>query len=324
MKAFATLIVFVISMAAAPVTAAVRVPVPAGLGVYEGAGCDGVAQLKKFESWYGGKANQVIDFLAWSMLETRSVWLPKCWKDAGRKAVVFSVPMLPGDGHTTLADGASGKFDKLFRDYAAVLQKYGYGTAVIRIGWEFNGDWYPWAAGKDPTSWIKYWRRIVTAMRSVPGTSFQFDWCPAAGWTRFRAADAYPGDAYVDVIGLDVYNISWDPKVKTPEQRWSALTYAMQGLRWHRDFAASHGKAMSFPEWGTGKRGDKLGGGDDPYFIEHMADWMHDNPVLYHNYWDYAHAYFNGKLSDGHQPKSGAAFIESFRRQVASAMWART
>ena len=44
-------------------------------------------------------------------------------------------------------------------------------NAILRLGWEFNGTWYPWAV-TDPTDaadFAAYFRNIVTAMRLVPG-----------------------------------------------------------------------------------------------------------------------------------------------------------
>ena len=41
---------------------------------------------------------------------------------------------------------------------------YGFADATIRLGWEFNGNWFAWAASNDPAAFITYWQRIVTAM----------------------------------------------------------------------------------------------------------------------------------------------------------------
>ncbi len=284
---------------------------PAPLGVYQGAGCDGVNRLREFEHWFGSKPDLVVDFLSWQPLRQASVWAPKCWADAGQKTVVYSLPMLPDDHSATLADGAAGHLDEIFRNYAAVLVRYGYADSVIRIGWEFNGNWYPWQAQKDPQSWIAYWRRIVTAMRQVPGAHFRFDWNAAAGG-GFNAEQVYPGDEYVDIIGLDFYNESWDPKITSPEARWEKQFNEPNGPQWQRDFARAHNKPISFPEWGTGKRPKGFGGGDDAYFIRKMAQWIAANDVAYHDYWDYAAPDYNARLSDGHQPAAAAAFLEAF------------
>lgn len=282
-------------------------------GVYLGAGCDGAKRLGPFGRWLGREPEQVIDFVSWKVLAEGTTWGMRCWQKSGQKRVVFSVPMLPDDKSATLADGAAGKFDELFRNYARQLVKHGYGDAILRIGWEFNADWYPWAAKHDPQSWIAYWRRIVTVMRSVPNASFKFDWSVAGGWGSFRPEEAYPGDEYVDIIGLDFYNVlGYDKRGVSAEERWELRKHAPQGLIWHRDFARERGKPMSFPEWGTGDARQALGGGDDAYFIEQMAAWIREHPVEYHNYWDYKAPILDSKLSDGRRPAAGAALVRAF------------
>jgi len=57
--------------------------------------------------------------------------------------------------------------------------------------------------------------------------------------------------------------------------------------------------------------------GDDPYFIRQMAAWIKQNRVVYHIYWDDTSGY-NSKLSDGHQPAAGAAFIRLFSPGMGS------
>jgi len=282
-------------------------------GVYLGAGCDGVKRMPAYERWLGRKPEQMLDFIPWEALQQNGEWHVRCWKNAGQKRVVFSVPMLPGSG-AKLSDGAAGKFDTLFKNFAQQLVKYGYGDSIIRIGWEFNADWYPWAASRDPKSWIEYWRRIVTTMRSVPGANFKFDWNAAETWSWFRAERAYPGDDYVDIIGLDYYNaLGENARHLSPQEAWELRKKAPHGLDWHKKFATKHDKPMSYPEWGTGKRKkDNLGGGDDPYFIEKMAEWIASNNVAYHNYWDYSAPIFNARLSDKRMPEAAQAFVQKF------------
>ena len=295
------------------------------LGVYEGAGCEGASKLAAFHAWLGRKPDRVLEFMTWQTMTENSPWSMNCWRAAGITSITYSLPMLPEDGSATLAQGAAGEFDAIFRNVASTLVAKGYSNAVIRIGWEFNGEWYAWAASKDPASWIAYWRRIVTVMRSVSGAKFKFDWCPGNGWSAFLAQDAYPGDAYVDIIGLDVYNQSWNPNATTPELRWHDQVHQRHGLKWHAEFAAAHGKPLSFPEWGTGTRADGHGSGDDPLFIDQMSEWIVSHDVAYHDYWDYDHPHFSGRISDNGQPKSAAAFIRKFKlpRPKAPALSAR-
>jgi len=286
----------------------------AKLGVYQGNGCDGLNGLANFASWFGRQPDFVLDFFAstsWTEMLNDASWAVGCW-NRQNKTVVFSVPMLPQDG-STLAQGASGRFDDKFRALAKMLVSKGHGKAIIRLGWEFNGGWYAWAAKKDPSNWVKYWQRIVTVMRAEPGSSFRFDWCSAQGYQQIPASNVYPGDAYVDIIGRDNYNQTWLEGAATPQKRWNNLLTEQYGMNWVRDFAAQHNKPMSFPEWGTGTRPDGHGGGDDAYFISQMAQWIRSNDVEYHGYWDYSAPDYDAKISGNYQPKAAAAYLSAFR-----------
>jgi hypothetical protein len=293
------------------------------LGTYLGAGCTGASKLKAFEQWLGRDVDQMIDFIPWDSLQAARTWELTCWKKIDQRTMVFSLPMV--QHASELGAAAEGKFDDLFRRYAEMLVRSGYSSAVIRIGWEFNGNWYAWAASKDPQAWIACWRRIATTMRETPGAAFRFDWCPTSAAHGFKADRAYPGDDVVDFIGLDYYNTPLDKNDKSsdpPEQRWQSRLSMQHGLEWQRDFARSHRKLMSLPEWGTGVHKKWGGPADDPYFIEAMAAWINENSIAYHNYWDYRAKDIDCKLSDGRQPQAAAAFQRYFggRGRVSSAL----
>jgi Glycosyl hydrolase family 26 len=297
----------VLMMSALPTQAAVP------LGVYQGNGCTGVKKLGEFTDWFGHQPDFVLDFFdmgSWQSMQDDAGWTVSCWARTQHQ-MVFSVPMLPG-GKFTLAEGAAGQYDEQFTKIATLLVSRGYGDAVIRLGWEFNGGWYSWAAKKDPANWVAYWQRIVTTMRAVKGAAFRFNWCAAQGTQQIKPDSVYPGDEYVDIIGQDVYNQSWNTAVTTPEQRWDELLNQAYGLKWLREFAQAHNKPISIPEWGTGTRPDGHGGGDDAYFITQLAQWIESNNVAFHGYWDFAAKDFNARLSNQQLPTSGAAFKAAF------------
>ena len=286
---------------------------PAQLGAYLGGGCVGRERLPAFERWLGREVDRLHDGLAqdsWAAMVGTASYVTTCWQGVA-KEMTLTLPMLPKDG-STITDGAQGKFDKQFHEIATVLVARGYGNAIIRIGPEFNAPWFQWSANAQPDAWVAYWRRIVTAMRGVPNARFRFDWCPILGVGVKSPLPAYPGDSYVDFVGADVYNVNWDPRVVTAEQRWKALQETSFGLQWHSRFAAEHGKPMTYPEWGTGTRPDGHGGGDDSLFVERMAGWIRANNVAYHLYWDFPAADYNAKLSDGSKPAAAAAFLKAF------------
>jgi len=252
------------------------------------------------------------------------------WKKAapGRR-LILSVPLLPGpwdrrgpasgqavDQRVSLVAGAQGDYSKHYETLARQLVRYNLADSILRLGWEFNGGWYTWRGSDDPKAWAGYWRQVVKTMRAVPGAEkLKFCWNPALGWQQFQADKAWPGDDYVDFVGLDVYDESW-AKDTYP---WPAGTSAAEiesrrrkvwkdvsldgsyGLRFWQRFALKHDKPFAIPEWGLSHRGDKEdhGGLDDLYFLGQMHRFIADpgNHV-------YFHCYFDVQAGDGHHQLS--------------------
>jgi hypothetical protein len=271
-----------------PASASVPVlPTAFGSGVY--AGPAQVPAAASFGQWRGKPVDFAVDYLdktSWNNIE-KPMWWVQRWS-ASRTPLVLGVPMLLNDTSTTIQRGANGEYDNHFRELARTLVQYGYGSTVLRIGWEMNGDWYRWSAKRDPAAWRIYYRRIVNAMRSVTGQSFRFDWTMNLGPSAMPAMNAYPGDGYVDYIGIDVYDWKWNAPLAAPAQRWAWIKAQPYGLDWFTSFAWSHRKPMTVPEWGLARRSEMQngGGGDDPLFIRNMLSWMKQHGVLYESYFN--------------------------------------
>jgi beta-mannanase len=212
----------------------------------------------------------------------------------------------------TLAQGATGAYNSYYVTLAQTLVNGGAANAYLRLGWEFDGSWFAWAATTPSAeaSYAAYFQQIVTAMRSVSGEHFRFVWNPDAGaftQSGYSVAAAYPGNAYVDVIGLDAYDQSWATP-QTPSNAWSSTT--LPTLTAAQQFASSHGKPLAFSEWGVTIRSDGHGLGDDPYFVNQMVSWMRNgaNDVTYESYFDANASGVNSLITGGSFPNSLAAF----------------
>jgi Big-like domain-containing protein/glycosyl hydrolase family 26 len=287
-------------------TAAASTPGQPAIGVYTGPAEQ--AEHDGFSAWLGNEATYAMDFVddsqTWPNIASNSDWLLDPWASwvrakAGRRLVI-SVPMLNQASSGRLADGARGAFDGYFRTLAQEIADKGLGNAIIRLGWEANGDWYPWKASTDPTAWKAFFRRIVGVMRAVqpkvsgqPRQAFEFllTYNRGTSGTAIRFATIYPGDDVVDLLGLDVYDSKWLDTTSTPEVRWSEALNEEMGLDAFKAFAASHGKQMSIPEWGLTQRGwdDNGGVGDNPYFVDRMGDWFSANAAAlrFQSYFDH-------------------------------------
>jgi hypothetical protein len=252
----------------------------------------------------------------WANLDGQGGSLNYLGQQYGRSGYTLAVgvPIIPTDSSGTpvgtVAQGAAGSFNLSYIELAQTLVSEGLSNAYLRLGWEFDGSWMPWNATTPSAeaSYAAYFRQIVTAMRSVSGEEFRFVWNPDAGaftQSGYSVAAAYPGNAYVDVIGLDAYDQSWAVP-QTPANAWSSTT--LPSLTAAQQFASSNGKPLAFSEWGVTIRSDGHGLGDDPYFVNQMVAWMKSNNVTYESYFDANSGGVNSLMTGGSFPSSLAAF----------------
>jgi hypothetical protein len=193
----------------------------------------------------------------------------------------------------SLAAAAAGDYNARFYYLGKLLVKDGLGHTIIDLGREMNGTWYEWSEHRAPPSmpdaYILAWRQIVRTMRSVPGQHFKFLWTLYP--TGTSVAESWPGGAYVDYIGTDVFDWYGGPKgtyahtasgALDHEAKWQQiLTTEPGGLNWMAAFSHATGKPIIIPEWGLDFH--TFGGQDDPSFITNMMAWMkaHDAIGLY-------------------------------------------
>jgi mannan endo-1,4-beta-mannosidase len=99
---------------------------------------------------------------------------------------------------------------------------------IIRLFHEFNlpGNSYGYTH-ETAAQFVAAWQHIVTVFRNAGATNVLWCWCPnvwsanASNAVDPTAVDGsgvnwYPGDAYVDIIGLDGYNFISSPAVLSP------------------------------------------------------------------------------------------------------------
>jgi Glycosyl hydrolase family 26 len=304
-------------------TTQARIPI----GVYIGPGDrDG---FERFAGWLGRRpalASDGLEELRWRAV-VNPWWLVDAWRSLGAR-IAYSLVMIPRQEGGTLQEGASGAYDVYFRELARRLVDGGQARAILRPGWEFSGDWQPWSARSDPDAWKAYYRRIVTTMRSVPGADFTFVWNPALGPVdpdNWPAERAWPGDDVVDAIGVDAYDICFVPDTyPIPDQAsaadivarqtrcWNHLLTGDHGLEWYADFAARHDRPLVIPEFGLVPR-ERAGGGDNPVFVQGMADFARAHTVNWMVYFNKDQSELGRhRIDDGTYPQSSALFRSLF------------
>ena len=244
------------------------------------------AELTEYQSWLGRRVPDVVHF------SDRQTWEDIAdpdlgpWNGRGHR-LIYAVPMLPRADQATrqasMRAGASGAYDHYFTSLARHLVAEGHRDAVLRVGWEFNLTSWPWGIA-DEAVFVRYFRRIVTAMRSVHGERFSITWNVNNGYNPHDGSKYYPGNAFVDSVGVDAYDLDATvypyPKGCAAQCRqlrqqraWDEVIYGgPRGLGYWSEFAAEHHKPLSLPEWGLWAMADGSGGGGGPFFVEQMHD----------------------------------------------------
>jgi hypothetical protein len=265
--------------------------------------------LQAWEQWLNQAPTSVlgVDFYAENTWDdfTRLSWVPGIWQKLNpARNVVWSVPLTVKG--TPLKEVADGLHDVEFEAAAKAISE-AQPNAVIRLGWEMNLVSMAWFAGGQEADYIAAFRRVVQIFRHH-SSGFKYDWCPGWGAQDSPADLAYPGDDVVDYVGLDVYDFKYEGSAG---ERWEKFYLnAPFGLQWHKEFAARHGKRMSYPEWGVGNFGD------NPLFIRNMHDWFVTNAdnIVYAAYFD-VDGLWPTQIDNGRFPNSQRLFRELFGRR---------
>lgn len=303
------------------------------LGVYRWDAPTGPANVDAFSQWLGRPVDIAAVFEAsdsWDNIDGAE-WQLGPWSQwvaakPGRN-ISLAVPLLPPHG-ATLAACSAGQYDVYWANLANNLSSYRLDRAYLRLGWEMDGSWYAWAAPQGSGKEAHYagcFRRVVQVMRRTqPANQWKFVWNPTTAWSNpLYLETVWPGNAYVDLVGVDLYDQSWASSTYPyPAACSASCAQAAQQAAWAdisrklttlRDFGLARGKPMAIPEWGVAIRPDGHGGGDNAYFVRQMVRFIRDpaNDIVYHVYFNVSAVDVDARLTEpvrGDNPGSGTRF----------------
>jgi hypothetical protein len=196
-------------------------------------------------------------------------------------------PLFPQNG--SLSACAAGAYDGYWAQFGRTLTANDRADSYVRLGWEFNGDWFWWAA-YNPAAWKTCFQRAAGAIRSTD-PAVRIEWNISAHRDKLPGGQdlwsVYPGDRYVDVISVDDYD---SYPASTDDTIFKRQCDAPSGLCTAVAFARAHGKKLAVPEWGLVR--STGGGGDNPFFIRKMHQFFAANQdiLAYEGYYNTAEA----------------------------------
>jgi hypothetical protein len=122
--------------------------------------------------------------------------------------LVESTPGDPELAGFTLQSVIEGDHDDDLWRIAGVMATYDR-AVYLRFAHELNGDWYPWAVGVNTNTsdrYVRAWRHVHDLFTRAGADQVTWVWSPNVVTNTGRDfAEAYPGDDYVDVLGLTGY-----------------------------------------------------------------------------------------------------------------------
>jgi hypothetical protein len=138
--------------------------------------------------------------------------------------------------HFQSKDIYGGAYDDYITYWARAARDWGH-PFFLRLNHEMNGNWYPWSDqvnGNQPGDYVKAWRHVHDIFTREGATNVTWVWCVNNEyWTNPESSNlegVYPGDAYVDWVGIDGYN--WGRNPAQPD-KWRPFNEVMKQTYMH-------------------------------------------------------------------------------------------
>lgn len=286
----------ILSFAALPASASATIQ----LGVYTPGAPASAGALSDYTAMVGRQPEIVMSY--------RDFGLPLLYSnEVTNLRATGQTPMVSLEPYQSLSAIAAGEYDSYLHQQAEEARSWG-GTLMIRFGHEMNGDWYSWSGS--PEAFVAAWRHVVSVFRADGASNVKWVWAPnIQEGSKYPMAPYFPGDEWVDYVGLDGYNWgrgqSWG--------QWESL---------HSVFAASYALVtqMSTKPVIITETSSSEAGGDKAAWIRQafMSDIPQHFPRVSAVIW------FNREQEDDWRIDSSSASLDAYRAVVNCSIYGGT
>ncbi|HEY4198121.1 MAG TPA: glycosyltransferase [Mucilaginibacter sp.] len=221
---------------------------PAGLTAFENATRSTPAIISLYEAW----GQESLDKFPLPLMNAIAA-------NGSIPMITWEPWMNPQRGMAAIA---SGSLDDYIRAYAKKIRDYNR-PVFIRFAHEPDNPAYPWSAtgGNTPGDYKAAWHKVGDLFAEEGVNNVTWVWNP---WNAATMATYYPGDAYVDWIGVTCLNYggaSWDG-------RWHSFESIYNPYR--TELLALH-KPVMLAEFGSTNYG-----GSSTEWLTHAMQAIHD------------------------------------------------
>jgi hypothetical protein len=226
-------------------------------------GTPDVAALRTEETKIGKGVSLALWYQGWELYDA-----PEPFPIAQMEAIRQhgSIPVLAWEPHMyagnvassrylfSLTNIISGAWDNYLTQFAKDTKAWGH-PFFLRFASEMNGSWVQWsetANGNHPGQFVQAWRHVHDIFSKVGATNVTWVWCPNVENAQTTPLEElYPGDAYVDWLGIDGYNYSKD----LDNGSWASFAQVFQPTYRHLVGMTTSSKPIMIGETGAVEHG---------------------------------------------------------------------
>lgn len=168
-----------------------------------------------------------------------------------------------GNGNM-IYDVLNGEFDSFLKDYAKSVSDFDH-PVLFRLANEMNGDWCPYSAyhtGKDTLVFKEFYKYVYSFFENAGADNVIWVWNPnGVSFPNFQWNDElmyYPGDEYVDIVGLTAYNTGTYYK----DEKWTSFNQLYDGL--YERYVRQYNQPLMITEFAS----SSVGGDKNQWIID--------------------------------------------------------
>jgi mannan endo-1,4-beta-mannosidase len=272
---------------------------PVAIGVYLPTQWKDPGQIDAYARQVGQKPAIILTYKRWDI----KPFYPPELEQIGKRGALPMVSWEPWgtDGKPAkLWAIARGRYDGYLRRSAHLAKLWGK-PVMARFAQEMNGSWAPWERGRvgsTPRSFILAWRHVVSVFRRAGADNVIWVWCPNVNTGRLPFMQYYPGDSWVDWVGLDGFN--WGGSIG-----WRPFSEIFAGS--YEQLARETSKPILIGETGSGQTGGDKAAWVRSAFLRELPNFPRVRAVVWYNSTDRA----------DFRIASSESALRAFRRGIA-------
>ncbi len=195
----------------------------------------------EFESLIGKQLAITMFFINFDT-DFPTTWCNTIYSNHQTMPMITWEPYTGSDSSVSILDDIlNGSYDSYITNFATDAKNWGH-PVLLRWGHEMNADWYGWSGDKNggdsqqdtsdidgdgntseaigPAKYVAAYKYVWNKFKEVGADNVYWVWCPnsksfpAESWNL--AINYYPGDQYVDWVGIDGYNTGDDTSSQDP------------------------------------------------------------------------------------------------------------